>query len=83
MSSDIVLNIEDIKKIGSKLGTQVTLLDIDNALHDIFLSPKEIREEAFDEMFAWLRLSAPDTENPTDCSAHDRQPSARTRPLAM
>jgi alpha-beta hydrolase superfamily lysophospholipase len=66
MSSDIVLNIEDIKKIGSKLGKQVTLLDIDNALHDIFLSPKEIREEAFDEMFAWLRMGAPDTENPAN-----------------
>jgi alpha-beta hydrolase superfamily lysophospholipase len=55
MSSDTVLNIEDIKRIGSRLGKQVTLLDIDNALHDVFLSPKEVREAAFNEMFAWLR----------------------------
>ena len=54
MSSDTVLNIEDIKRIGSRLGKQVTLLDIDNALHDVFLSPKEVREAAFNEMFAWL-----------------------------
>ena len=55
MSSDIVLNIEDIKRIGSKLGKRVTLMDIDNALHDVFLSPKKVREAAFNEMFAWLR----------------------------
>ena len=66
MSSDTVLNIEDIKNIGSKLGKQVTLLDIDNAQHDIFLSPKEVREVAFNEMFAWLRMGAPDTGNPAD-----------------
>ena len=56
MSSDTVLNIEDIKKIGSILGKQVTFLDIENAQHDIFLSPEEVREVAFNEMFAWLRL---------------------------
>jgi alpha-beta hydrolase superfamily lysophospholipase len=56
MSSDTVLDIEDIKKIGSKLGKQVTLLDIENAQHDIFLSPKEVREAAFNQMFAWLRM---------------------------
>ena len=56
MSSDIVLNVEDIKKIGSQLGKQVTLLEIDDAQHDIFLSPKKVRDEAFEQMFAWLRV---------------------------
>jgi len=54
MSSDIVLNIEDMKRIGSGLGDRVTLLGVDKAQHDIFLSPKEVREEAFNEMFIWL-----------------------------
>ena len=54
MSSDIVLNVEDIKKIGSQLGKQVTLLEIDNAQHDIFLSPIEVRDKAFNQMFNWL-----------------------------
>ena len=54
MSNDIVLNIEDIKRVGKKLGDQVTLMQIDNAQHDIFLSPKAVREAAFSKMFSWL-----------------------------
>ncbi len=57
MSKDIVLNIEDIKRVGLKLGERVTLLEIDNALHDIFLSPKMVREDAFDKLFSWLPKS--------------------------
>lgn len=54
MSNDIVLNIEDIKRVGKKLGDSVTLLKIDNAQHDIFLSTKAVREVGFDKMFSWL-----------------------------
>ncbi len=54
MSKDIVLNIDDIVRIGKKLGDKVTLLKIDNAQHDIFLSPKGVREVAFDKLFSWL-----------------------------
>jgi alpha-beta hydrolase superfamily lysophospholipase len=54
MSKDIILNIEDIKRVGIGLGDRVTLLRIENAQHDIFLSPKEVREVAFNKMFSWL-----------------------------
>ena len=54
MSNDIVLNIEDIKRVGQKLGSRVTLMKIDNAQHDIFLSPKKVREIGFDKMFTWI-----------------------------
>lgn len=54
LSKDVVLNIEDIKRVGSKLGDKVTLSKIDNALHDVFLSPEAVREDAFDKMFTWL-----------------------------
>jgi alpha-beta hydrolase superfamily lysophospholipase len=54
MSNDIVLEVSNIKRIGIKLGRQVTLLEIDNAQHDIFLSGKTVRDIAFDEMFIWL-----------------------------
>jgi len=54
MSNDIVLDIHDIKRVGAKLGKQITLLEIENAQHDIFLSPKIVREKAFDQMFSWL-----------------------------
>ena len=54
MANDIVLNIEDIKRVGEKLGDSVTIFKIDNAQHDIFLSPKAVREVGFDKMFSWL-----------------------------
>lgn len=54
MTHDIVLDIEDIKKVGKKLGNKVKLVEIQNAQHDIFLSPKPVRENGFDKMFAWL-----------------------------
>jgi hypothetical protein len=43
MIKDTVLDIEDIKRVGVKLGNKVTLQEIDNAMHDIFLSPKAVR----------------------------------------
>ena len=54
MRKDIVLDVEDIKKRGAKLGNQVTILEVKDAIHDIFLSKKEVREKAFEEMFNWL-----------------------------
>lgn len=54
MTNDIVLNIEDIKRVGKKLGDSVTILKVDNAQHDIFLSPKAVIEVGFDKMFSWL-----------------------------
>lgn len=54
MKKDIVLDVEDIKERGAKLGNQVTLLEVENGMHDIFLSPKVVREKAFEGMFEWL-----------------------------
>ena len=54
MTHDIVLNIEDIIRVGEKLGDSVELLEIQNAQHDIFLSPKPVREDGFKKMFSWL-----------------------------
>ncbi len=54
MRKDIILDVEDIKERGAKLGNQVTVLEVKDAIHDIFLSKKEVREKAFEEMFNWL-----------------------------
>jgi alpha-beta hydrolase superfamily lysophospholipase len=54
MSNDIVLDIKDIKRLGKRLGKEVTLCQVDNAQHDIFLSNIEVREAAFSKMFSWL-----------------------------
>jgi alpha-beta hydrolase superfamily lysophospholipase len=54
MTKDIVLNVEDIKRESHGLGKDVTLVNIDDAQHDVFLSPKAVREDAFAKMFDWL-----------------------------
>ncbi len=52
--NDIVLDVSDIKRIGAKLGKRTSMLEVENAMHDIFLSPLVIREKAFEGMFSWL-----------------------------
>ena len=52
--ADIVLDIEDMKRVGPNLGGKVRLIAIDNGQHDLFLSRKEVRDIAFEEMFSWL-----------------------------
>ena len=54
LGMDMVLNVEDIKETGKKLGKKVTFIPVENAIHDIFLSKKEVREKAFNEMINWL-----------------------------
>ncbi len=55
--ADLILNFEDIKRLGPKLGKNVTLAEIKNAVHDVFLSKKEVRGKAYDVMFNWLNNS--------------------------
>ncbi|MDE7426546.1 MAG: alpha/beta hydrolase [Muribaculaceae bacterium] len=52
---DAVLNVDHISKIGKKLGKDVTEDTIPDALHDVFLSPRNVREKAYDSMFHFLR----------------------------
>jgi alpha-beta hydrolase superfamily lysophospholipase len=44
-----------MRRIAALIGTQVTIYEIENAKHDIFLSKESVREKAFDLMFRWLR----------------------------
>ncbi|MEX0722369.1 MAG: alpha/beta hydrolase [Gracilimonas sp.] len=55
LKTDMVLNIDHIQKFGRKLGSAVTFAEIPEAMHDVFLSKKEVRERAFGIMFDWLR----------------------------
>lgn len=54
--SDVVLNVEHMKKYASHIGKNVDLIEIPNARHDVFLSTKKVREEAFNRTFEWLSL---------------------------
>jgi len=37
------------------MGPEVTIYEIENAKHDIFLSKASVREKAFNLMFRWLK----------------------------
>ncbi len=52
--SDSVLDVEDIAKYGVKLGSNVTKAEIKDGMHDIILSGKTAREEAYHTIFEWL-----------------------------
>ncbi|WP_020401740.1 alpha/beta hydrolase [Gracilimonas tropica] len=54
LKTDMVLNVHHIKSYGTKLGTQVDFSEIPGAIHDVFLSQKEIRSRAFESVFKWL-----------------------------
>lgn len=55
MKSDIVLNVNHMKSIGPKLGTNVTLVEVKGGLHDLFLSPERVRNFALKEMLKWIK----------------------------
>lgn len=54
-TGDAVLDVEHIAKYGSKIGSRVTEVTIEDALHDVVLSRKEVREKAYTTIFDWLQ----------------------------
>jgi alpha-beta hydrolase superfamily lysophospholipase len=53
-TSDVVLNVEHIKKYSPGLGPWVTVREIKNAVHDVFLSSDEVVDSAFVQLREWL-----------------------------
>ncbi len=53
--ADLLLNVTTIRHVASTMGREVTLYEIENAMHDIFLSKAPVREKAFKLMFRWLK----------------------------
>ncbi|MEX0610252.1 MAG: alpha/beta hydrolase [Balneolaceae bacterium] len=52
--SDMVLNVEHIKKYGRVLGEEVEFIEVKGGIHDIFLSSELVRNSAIKRMFAWF-----------------------------
>ncbi|TVR89596.1 MAG: alpha/beta hydrolase [Saprospirales bacterium] len=55
LTGDGVLNVDHIRELGKDLGPDVDLLEIPKALHDVFLSARPVRREAFKLMFEWIK----------------------------
>ena len=51
--ADIVLDWRHIARWSRTLGRNVTVLAFPGAVHDLVLSRREIREEVFNQLFAW------------------------------
>ncbi len=53
-STDIVLDVEQIRRWSSSVGRHLTYVGIEGARHDVFLSREEPRAHAFAELGRWL-----------------------------
>jgi alpha-beta hydrolase superfamily lysophospholipase len=53
-STDIVLDVEQIRRWSPAVGRHVTYVGIEGARHDVFLSREEPRTRAFAELSRWL-----------------------------
>ncbi|MCA8831368.1 alpha/beta hydrolase [Hymenobacter pini] len=61
--TDIVLDVDHIRKLAPRLGPQVTLQSISGAVHDVFLSAPAVRAEAYERLFAWLAVAVETPES--------------------
>jgi alpha-beta hydrolase superfamily lysophospholipase len=57
--ADIVLNVDDMRRLGPTLGSNVELAAIDNGIHDLALSQDEARHAFIQAHAAWLARVAP------------------------
>ncbi len=53
--ADSVLVVDDIARAALRLGSSVTVERIDGALHDVFLSRHEAREDAYRRLDRWVK----------------------------
>lgn len=52
--ADSVLVVDDIAKAATKIGSSVTIERIDGALHDVFLSHRDARNDAYARLGRWV-----------------------------
>jgi alpha-beta hydrolase superfamily lysophospholipase len=70
MRADTVLNVEDIKRYGPGIGSNVTLVEVTGGMHDLFLSAKAVREQALCVVLAWL--AQPSSVQATTAKGQDK-----------
>lgn len=58
-TGDAVLNVDDIRKYGSTLGLNMTILTVNGGMHDLFLSSPEVCNELYHSVFKWLDKNFP------------------------
>lgn len=53
---DVVLDVDRLAAVSWRLGSLVTIVRIEGAMHDLVLSPHPVRDEVFAEMRRWLKI---------------------------
>lgn len=53
LQADAVLNILHSRKYSKCIKGKVEIVEIDNAMHDLFLSGKEVRQKVYKHFFTW------------------------------
>ena len=53
-STDVVLDVERLRRKAPRLSRHVTVAQVEGAMHDVTLSPEPARSKVFDELDRWL-----------------------------
>jgi hypothetical protein len=53
--ADLLLNVTTMRRAASTMGPHVTICEIENGRHDLFLSKPLVLEKTFTTMFQWLK----------------------------
>jgi alpha-beta hydrolase superfamily lysophospholipase len=80
LAVDIVLDVGKIARLSSRLGRDVTCIQITGAIHDVFLSPLAARTRAFDELSRWLTSHAADPALPAGLGGCPHGPGGARQP---
>jgi len=54
LTGDAILNVEHIEEQSRKIKNNCTIKTVKNGMHDLILSPKPVRDEAYRMLFEWL-----------------------------
>ena len=56
MGLDAVIDVEETARSALRLGRRTAVFRYPGAIHDIFLSGRAVRQEAYDDVVLWLSL---------------------------
>jgi alpha-beta hydrolase superfamily lysophospholipase len=55
-SSDVILNVNDIKELANTIQGDVEVVAVEGGIHDLLLSSKTVREQVYQIIFRWIDL---------------------------
>lgn len=62
-TGDAILNVDNIQRAAKGIKGEITIFTIKDGMHDLILSPKEVREEVYRKLFMWLQEKFIDRKN--------------------